>query len=51
MRKLLILSSVLVLMLAAASVALSFEGNARKGKYLYRKNCRTCHGASAHSPG
>ena len=19
------------------------KGNARKGKYLYRKNCRTCH--------
>lgn len=22
-------------------------GNARKGKFLYRKNCRSCHGASA----
>lgn len=23
------------------------DGNGRKGKFLYRKNCRTCHGASA----
>lgn len=21
------------------------KGNARKGKYLFRKNCRSCHGA------
>ncbi|BCS89313.1 c-type cytochrome [Pseudodesulfovibrio sediminis] len=23
------------------------EGNARKGKFLYRKNCRSCHGKTA----
>ena len=47
MRNLLILFTVMVMTLTAASVALSLEGNGRKGKYLYRKNCRTCHGASA----
>ena len=37
-----------VLILALAAVSLAFaEGNARKGKYLYRQKCRTCHGASA----
>lgn len=36
----------LILVLAAASLALA-EGNARKGKYLYRSKCRTCHGSSA----
>lgn len=25
----------------------AIEGNTRKGKFLYRKNCRTCHGSSA----
>ncbi|KUG29247.1 cytochrome c family protein [hydrocarbon metagenome] len=36
--------------LVLTSVSMSFalgEGNARKGKFLYRKNCRSCHGASA----
>lgn len=36
------------LILALAVVSMAFaEGNARKGKYLYRQKCRTCHGASA----
>lgn len=32
-------------MFGAASAASEFsnDGNGRKGKYLYRKNCRTCH--------
>ena len=25
------------------ALAASGKGNSRKGKYLYRKNCRTCH--------
>ena len=39
---------VLIISLAGISLAAG-NGNARKGKYLYRKNCRTCHvqGASA----
>jgi len=36
----------LVLVFAAVSLAFA-EGNARKGKYLYRQKCRTCHGVSA----
>lgn len=36
------------LVLAVFGMALAFgDGNARKGKYLYRKNCRTCHGQTA----
>ena len=34
-----------LLLLATMGPALS-EGNWRKGKYLYRKNCRTCHTAN-----
>lgn len=37
----------LVLVIVAAAVATAESGNARKGKYLYRKSCRTCHGVSA----
>jgi len=29
--------------LATTALAVSKEGNSRKGKYLYRKNCRSCH--------
>jgi len=31
----------------ALSMAFADGGNARKGKYLFRKHCRSCHGASA----
>ncbi|WFS62884.1 cytochrome c [Pseudodesulfovibrio thermohalotolerans] len=32
----------------AVSMAFAMgEGNARKGKFLYRKNCRSCHGSTA----
>ncbi len=35
---------VLILTAGFTGVALAAEeGNARKGKYLYRKTCRTCH--------
>jgi len=34
--------STLIISLAGISLAAG-KGNARKGKYLYRKNCRTCH--------
>ncbi|OGR35745.1 MAG: cytochrome C [Desulfovibrionales bacterium GWA2_65_9] len=36
----------LILALAVASLAFA-EANARKGKFLYRSKCRTCHGAAA----
>jgi hypothetical protein len=33
-----------VLLLGVSGAGLAQEkGNARKGKYLFRKNCRTCH--------
>jgi mono/diheme cytochrome c family protein len=34
---------VLLFALVGISLASAEKGNARKGKYLYRKNCRTCH--------
>lgn len=37
---------VVFLTTAASLVAAAGKGNARKGKYLYRKNCRTCHNES-----
>ncbi|MDF1591972.1 MAG: cytochrome c [Desulfobacterales bacterium] len=34
----------LVFLIGAVGLALAAgDGNARKGKYLFRKNCRTCH--------
>lgn len=40
----------ITLVLSLIGICLAFEpGNERKGKYLYRNNCRTCHkdGATA----
>lgn len=40
----------LVLALAVVFMAASaeaIEGNPRKGKFLFRKNCRSCHGVTA----
>lgn len=37
---------VLTVVFAAAS-AEAIEGNTRKGKFLFRKNCRSCHGVKA----
>ena len=35
---------ILIFLLAAIGVVMADDkGNARKGKYLFRKNCRTCH--------
>ena len=37
-----------MLVLAAFTVSSAFAvdgGNARKGKHLFKKNCKTCHGA------
>ena len=35
---------VLFFLLAAIGIVMAADkGNARKGKYLFRKNCRTCH--------
>ncbi|MFW5500989.1 MULTISPECIES: c-type cytochrome [unclassified Maridesulfovibrio] len=37
-----------LMVLSMASMAAAFgDGNARKGKFLYRKHCRSCHGATA----
>jgi len=39
-------SIVLVVIFVLTSIGLAMasgKGNARKGKYLYRKTCRTCH--------
>ena len=53
-RLLLTLVIVLVSMLFSSSAFAAKKGNARKGKYLFRKNCRSCHiengAASALSP-
>lgn len=35
---------IVIFILIAAGLAFAMgDGNERKGKYLYRKNCRTCH--------
>jgi mono/diheme cytochrome c family protein len=39
-------SIILIAVFLTCCIGLAFageKGNARKGKYLYRKNCRTCH--------
>lgn len=49
------MKSKLILAVATAlitvfAVSMAFAmggGNARKGKFLYRKNCRSCHGTTA----
>ena len=35
---------VMVFLLASIGIVIAADkGNARKGKYIFRKNCRTCH--------
>jgi hypothetical protein len=37
-------------LLIVSAIGLAFaaaDGNPRKGQFLYKKNCRNCHGASA----
>ena len=48
MQRRIITGIVVALFLTTAfSMAFADGGNARKGKYLFRKHCRSCHGASA----
>ncbi|WP_027183628.1 c-type cytochrome [Desulfovibrio inopinatus] len=49
-RKLFALLSLSVFVVSLVAVALAAEspgGNFRKGKYLFRKNCRSCHAEGA----
>ncbi len=48
-RKLMLLAASALVMFMTVSMAFALgDGNGRKGKFLYRKNCRTCHnGATA----
>ena len=47
-RKLILIAASAMITLFAVSMAFAMGGgNARKGKFLYRKNCRSCHGSSA----
>ncbi len=39
--KKIVLLSILILMVTSSAMA---EGNARKGKYLFKKSCKLCHG-------
>lgn len=48
MRRFSLFSASVIMFILFVNVGFSFEdGNTRKGKFLYRKNCRTCHGATA----
>ncbi len=43
-KKLLLSALAIIMTLSFVSVNLAtLEGNGRKGKYLFRKNCRSCH--------
>ena len=42
-----IVSLALVTVIFVGSAFAMGGGNARKGKFLYRKNCRSCHGETA----
>ncbi len=47
-RKFILFIATALISVFAVSMAFAMGGgNARKGKFLYRKNCRTCHGTSA----
>jgi len=46
--KMISILTALVVIMTITSLAFAWgDGNGRKGKFLYRKHCRTCHGASA----
>ncbi|UZP68101.1 cytochrome c [Desulfovibrio mangrovi] len=48
MQRKIVIAFVTGLFIAAAfGMAFAEGGNARKGKFLYRKHCRSCHGVSA----
>lgn len=43
-RKLMLIAAALLITVFTVSMAFAMGGgNARKGKFLYRKNCRSCH--------
>jgi len=49
-KKLIVILTATLLVFCIAGMSIAFEqGNERKGKYLFRKNCRACHkdGATA----
>jgi len=47
-RKFTLMIATALISVFAVSMAFAMGGgNARKGKFLYRKNCRTCHGSAA----
>jgi len=46
-RQLILIVATALITIFAVSMAFAMGGgNARKGKFLYRKNCRTCHNGS-----
>ena len=46
--KLILATATALITVFAVSMAFAMGGgNARKGKFLYRKNCRSCHGQTA----
>lgn len=47
MKRLSIFLTCTALFVLTANIGIALEGNARKGKFLYRKHCRTCHGSTA----
>ena len=47
MRRFALLMVLALMVVFTAGAAEAVEGNARKGKFLFRKNCRTCHGVTA----
>ncbi len=47
MRRFKTITVLLLALCLCASMAFAIEGNSRKGKFLYRKHCRSCHGVSA----
>jgi len=42
-----VLIVLMLVMFASTAVLASEGGNSRKGKYLFKKNCKTCHVAGA----
>ncbi|MFP4071189.1 MAG: c-type cytochrome [Desulfovibrionales bacterium] len=45
--KVMALITACLMVVAALSLAFAADGNPRKGKFLYSKNCRSCHGDTA----
>jgi len=47
MKRIKVLVVMMIVVFAASSVLAADGGNSRKGKYLYKKNCKSCHVADA----